>query len=82
MSWIKPLVMGLTLLIRPCTCLIHCGLRQVGLILFLILIGLLFLNGVWLGVDLKTDIKKHVHKRDWLYVHILLNVLSSIINII
>ena len=62
--------------------LIHCGLRQVGLILFVILIGLLYLSGVWLGVDLKTDIKEHVYKRDWLYVYILLNVLSAIINII
>ena len=48
----------LRIICSTCVFVPHVEILQVGLIMLLILSGHLYLNGVWLGVDLKTDTKK------------------------
>lgn len=51
-----------------------------GLIRLLTLIGHLYLGGVWLSADVRTDIKRHVLKKIGLYAQNLLSIIGFIVN--
>ena len=60
----------------------HSSLRYAGVICLLFIIRHLYLIGVWFGEDQRTKTTKHMFKRDWLSLQILLSTPHSIVNTI